>query len=227
MYDPKTISAADTVAVLARIDRYVKRHASEYGETPVPGGDMEEARAVIVADWLSADWTAMEWTFLQRNGRCLFGPELTDIGRHLRAALFMAGRAKRRGWVESGPMRRASRAESRRRDMDDSIGVGMASRAPDPSRIVAAVEEAQRRGMVATPAREQWKRMRWVKTRNTTGYTVEIVRRESDRTVIEIRPFTRHNFRRAGTITARAMPKSRKRVPAGWTADSLREAITG
>lgn len=249
-YNPNAISDADTLAIIARVDRYIRRHGSEYGESPVPGGDREEARSVILTDWQSADWEALEWTHLQRNGRPLFSPDLSDLGRHYRAALFMAGRARRRGWVESGPMRRAARAEARRRDMDDSTGAGMASRAVDPARVAEAVEEAQKRGMTATPVDDQGKRLRWVKTRNSTGYTVDVVRRESDRTVIDIRPFTRYNFRRAGTVPLRvednahyrpvhgigrvvrsrpnpAIGKTRKRVPAGWTADALREAITG
>lgn len=226
-YNPATISNADTLAIIARVDRYIARHGSEYGETPVPGGDREEARSVILADWQGADWEALEWTYMQRNGRPLFTPDLSDMGRHLRAILFMAGRARKRGWLEAGPMRRAARAEARRRDFDDSPGAGMASRAVDPARIVAAVEEAQRRGMTATPVDEQGKRLRWIKTRNTHGHYIEVIRREGDRTVIEFRPYTRFNFRRAGSIPARAMPKTRKRVPGGWTADTLREAITG
>lgn len=226
-YNPNTIGRDDLAAVLARLDRYIRRHGSPYGETPVPGGDMEEARAVIVADWLSADWAAMEWTYLQRNGRTLFGPDLSDLGRHLRAALFMAGRARRRGWVEAGPMRRASRAEPRRRDLTDSSGVGMASRAADPARIVAAVEHAQQHGMDRTPDRFSRRRLRWVRTRRSHGWTVEVVARLPDRTLVRFERWTRHNYRRAGDMLNRDMPKTRKRVPAGWTAADLREGLTG
>lgn len=226
-YDPSTMSGADAEAIIARVDRYIRRHGSPYGETPVPGGDMEEARAVILADVLSADWAALEVTHYMRTGRTIFGPDLSTLGRHLRAALYMAGRAKRRGWVEAGPMRRAARAEARRRDMDDSTGAGMASRAADPARIVAAVEEAQRVGLFSTPDRFARRRSRIVKTRNTHGHYIEVVRRERDRTVIEFRPWTRFNFRRAGDMPNRGMPKTRNRVPAGTTADTLREAITG
>lgn len=226
-YNPCMISEADTVAIIARVNRYVARHGSEYGETPVPGGDREEARSVIIADWQSADWEALEWTYLQRNGRPLFTADLSDTGRHFRAVLFMAGRARKRGWVEAGPMRRAARAEARRRDIDDSTGAGMASRAADPARIVAAVEDAQRAGLRSTPDRFARRRRRVVKTRNTHGFAVSVVRREADRTVIEFLPWTRYNFRRAGDMANRDVPKTLRRVPAGWTADTLREAITG
>lgn len=249
-YNPAIIGTYDAEAIMARVARYCRRHGSEYGETPVPGGDMDEAQAVIVTDWLTADWEALEWTYLQRNGRPLFTPDLSDMGRHLRAALFMAGRARRRGWVEAGPMRRAARAESRRRDLGDSTGAGMASRAADPARIAAAVEDAQRSGLRSTPDRFARRRLRWVKTRNTHGHYIEVVRREDDRTVIEFRPWTRYNFRRAGDLPARvednahyipthgigrvvrsrpnpAIPKTVRRVPAGTTAATLREAITG
>ncbi|MFM2126077.1 MAG: hypothetical protein RL328_2528 [Acidobacteriota bacterium] len=249
-YNPATISTAEAMAIIARVDRYIRRHGSEYGETPVPGGDCEEARGVILADWQGADWEALEWTYVQRNGRPLFTPDLSDMGRHLRAVLFIAGRAKRRGWVMSASDRRAARAAVRRREMDDSPGASMASRAVDPARIVEAVEEAQKHGMTATPVDDQGKRLRWMKTRNSTGYTVEVVRREHDRTVIDIRPFTRYNFRQIGKCPLRiednshykpvhgigrvvrsrpnpAIGRTRRRVPAGWTADALREAITG
>lgn len=226
-YNPVAISADDTRAVLARIDRYCQRHGSEYGETPVPGGDWQEAAAVIVADWQIADWTALEWTYIQRNGRPLFGPDLSDMGRHMRAVLFMAGRARRRGWVEAGPMRRAADMDGRRRDMDDSRGAGMASRAADPARLVEAVEAVQRSGVSVTPVDWQGRRLRWVKTRNTHGYCVEVIRREADRTVIQFAPWTRYNFRQAGDTPARALPKTLKRVPAGVTRADMMEALTG
>lgn len=226
-YNPATMGPADADAILRRVDRYLRRHGSPYGETPVPGGDFDEARAVIMADMLSADWQDLEVTHYMRTGRSIFGPDLSTLGRHLRAALYMAGRCRRRGWVESGPMRRAARAEARRRDMDDSAGAGMSSRATDPARIVAAVEDAQRSGLFSTPDRFARRRSRIVKTRNTHGHYIEVVRREHDRTVIEFRPWVRYNFRRAGDMPNRGMPKTRNRVPSGTTADTLREAITG
>lgn len=241
-YNPTAITETDTLAIVARIARYVRRHGSEYGETPVPGGDHDEAVAVIIADWIGADWESLEWTFLQRNGRPLFSPDLSDMGRHMRAALFMAGRAKRRGWVESGPMRRAARAESRRRDMDDSTGASMASRAPDPARVAAAVEEAYGKGIMATPVDYLGQRLRWVKTRNSTRYVLSITApapavitddgrvtyREGAATGIRVEAVTVYNFRRAGKIPARELPKTRKRVArALWYPEELREAITG
>jgi len=225
-YSPCAISEADAAAIVERIARYARRHGTEYGETPIPGGDIDEAVAVIVADWYGADWTALELGYRLLNGVPLFEPSLSDMGRHVRAALFMAGRARKRGWVEAGPMRRAARAESRRRDMDDSVGSGMASNAADPARIVAAVEDAAR-GLRSTPDRFARRRLRWVKTRDTHGVCIEVVRRLIDRTVIDFLAWTRYNFRRAGDMLNRDMPRTTRRVPAGWTADMLRRAITG
>lgn len=226
-YNPTAISAADVEAVLKRLDRYLRRHGSEYGETPVPGGDFEEARETIVEDWFSMDWPSMELTHYLRNGSMLFGPDLSDLGRHLRAALFCAGRAKRRGWHASGPARRAAHAESRRRDFDDSVGSGMASRAPDPARVAAAVEEAQKRGLAYTPEYQRPKRLRAVKSRNTHGWCIAVYRRTPERTDFEWLPWVRYNFVQCGTTPNRAMPKSRKRIGKETTAAQLREAITG
>ena len=240
-YTPATIGEHDAAAIVARVTRYVRRHGSEYGETPVPGGDIDEAVAVIVADWLGADWLALEYAYRVNTGRALFPATLTDMGRHLRAALHCCGRAKRRGWVESGPMRRAARRESRRRDLDDSAGAGMSSRSPDPARVAMAVEEAQRHGITATPVDHQGDRLRWVKTRNSHRVVMSVTRpapaviredgtvtyREGSYTGVQFERVTVFNFRRAGKIPARALPKTRKRIPSGVTAAALREAITG
>ena len=215
-YDPATMSAADADAIMTRVRRYCVRHGSPYGETPLPGGDIEEARQVIMMDTLSADWNELEWTYLQRNGRTLFPATLSEMGIALRAALFMAGRARRRGWVESGPMRRSARAESRRRDMDDSSGVGMASRAADPARMLAAVESAVA-GIRSVTTRGRRDRSRIVKTRNSTRGLVTITRRpvatlgddgrvwygEGEYTGVQFERVTTYNFRRAGSIPLR------------------------
>lgn len=249
-YNPAAISDEDVRRIIARVDRYVKRHGTEYGEAPVPGGDMDEASAIIVADWQGLDWATVELTYLARNGRCLFTPDLSDMGRHLRAALFCAGRARRRGWVMSSSDRRARRADARRRDMDDSPGASMASRAVDPARLAAAVEEAEARGLPCTSRRQRARRLRWVKTRNTHGVNVEIVARHADRTDVRFVEWTRYNFRRAGSdplrvednahyvptlgigrvVRSRPNPAQlpgRRRIPAGVTRNTLREAITG
>lgn len=240
-YNPAEISERDAADALARVARYVRRHGSEYGETPVPGGDMEEAVQVIAADWQGADWAALELTYWERNGRLLFSPDLSDMGRHLRAVLFMAGRARRRGWVEAGPMRRAARQEGRRRDMDDSPGAGMASRAADPARLVAAVEAVERSGFSVTPVLESRRRLRWVKTRNSSAWIIHVTRRpgamlddegrvtypEGASTGIELERVTRFNFRQAGDTPNRALPKTRKRLPEGVTAGQMMEALTG
>lgn len=216
-YSPAKIGNHDAESIVSRVTRYVRRHGSEYGETPVPGGDIEEAVAVIVADWLGADWLALEYSYRVNTGRDLFPVTLIDMGRHLRAALHCCGRAKRRGWAEAGPMRRAARRESRRRDWDDSAGVGMASRSPDPARVAAAVEEAQRVGLMSTPDRFKRRRLRWAKSRNSHRVILTITRpapaviredgvvtyREGAYTGVQFERVTVHNFRRAGDIPFR------------------------
>jgi hypothetical protein len=77
----------------------------------------------------------------------------------------------------------------------------------------------------AVPAKAAEKRVRWFKTRNSTGYTIDVVARHADRTDIMVRPFTRFNFERRGTISNRAMPRTVKKIPAGVTAADIREAI--
>lgn len=225
VYNPTTISRADLDAVLRRIERYVRRHGSEYGENPC--ADPEDAAQQIVFEWQTADWTELEWLHLQRNGRTIVGPGLSELGRHLRAALFHAGRHRRRRWHADGASQNHARAESRRRDFDDSTGSGMGSRSADPALIALAVESAQREGFRTTPDRFRRRRLRWLKTRNSTGSYIEVIRRETDRTVIEFRAFTRFNFRRAGDMPNRAMPKTIRRLPGGWSADDLREAVGG
>ena len=239
-YDPATMSAADAEAITSRARRYCARHGSPYGETPLPGGDIDEAVQVIITDTLSADWIALEWSYVQRNGRTLFPSTLSEMGMALRAVLFMAGRARRRGWVESGPMRRTARAEARRRDMDDSSGVGMASRAADPARMLEAVESAAA-GIRSVTTRGHRNRSRMVKTRNSTRGLVTITRRpvatlgedgrvwygDGEYTGIQCERVTIYNFRRVGDTPNRQTPKSLNRLPEGVTAADMLEALQG
>lgn len=223
-YNPQTIGRSDLDSILARVDRYVGRHGSAYGENPVPGGERQETAQAIVAEWQTADWTDLELKYLARNGRTLFGPDLSDMGRHVRAVLFIAGRFRRRRWTYAAADRRAGRAESRRRDMDDSRGVGMSSRSADPALIAQAIESSG--GVIrSTPDRVRRRRLRWIKTRNSTGWTIDVVRRLADRTDIEIRRHVRFNFKRIGDIPNRACWKTANRH--GWTPDQMREALTG
>jgi hypothetical protein len=236
MYDPTTIAAADLDSILTRLDRYLNRHGATNGETPLPDSMREDVRQSILADWLGDDWTARDFDYLARNGRTLFPPTLSAMGQHLRAMLFHAGRARVRRWRQAGQAQ-GSAADHRRRGMDDSRGAGMGSRSADPALILAAVESAtgelvlsaaaaanrsrrglpnrRRGGLSAVPAKMAEKRTRWFKTRNSTGYTIDVVARHDDRTDIVIREFTRHNFERRGTITNRVMPRTFKKLPAG------------
>jgi hypothetical protein len=246
MYDPTTIAAADLDSILARLDRYLNRHGAANGETPLPESSREDVRQSILADWLGDDWTARDFEYLARNGRTLFPPTLSEMGQHLRAMLFHAGRARVRRWRQAGQAQ-GSAADHRRRGLDDSRGAGMGSRSADPALIVSAVETASgelvlsapaaanrsRRGLplkyrgrlTAVHSADSDKRVRWFKTRNSTGYTLDVVARHEDRTDIVVRSFTRHNFERRGTVTNRAMPRTVKGIPAGVTAADIRGAI--
>jgi hypothetical protein len=246
MYDPATISAADMDSILARLDRYLNRHGSSMGETPLSDSMREDVRQSILLDWIGDDWTAREFEYMARNGRTLFPPTLSDMGQHLRAMLFHAGRSRVARWRQPGQGQGAA-ADHRRRDVDDSRGAGMASRSADPALILSAIESAsgelvlsktaavnrsrrgmsnrRRGGLSAVPAKSAERRLRWFKTRNSRGYTIDVVARHADRTDIEIRRYDRLNFERRGTIANRAMPKVFKRTPAGVTAADVREAL--
>jgi len=237
-YDPSTVSEADAAAVTARIDRYIQRHGSPYGETPVT--DPEEVRQGIVADWLTADWLTIELGVAARSGRLLFDPTLSDMGRHLRAALFMAGRSRRRRWHAEGDGVTTARQEHRRRDLDDTRGAGMASRSADPSLILSAVESAAG-GLRSVPDRARRRRLRMLKTRNSSRGLLTVTSRPAAKldadgrvwypvgsyTGVQIERVTVFNFRQAGDTPNRQTPKTLNRLPEGWTPDTLREAIEG
>jgi hypothetical protein len=247
-YDPTTISAADLYAVMGRVGRYLNRHGAAAGETPLRPDMAEDVHQSIMLEWQGDDWTAREFEYLARTGRTLFPPTLSELGQHLRAALFHAGRARVRHWRQPGQPQ-GSAADHRRRGLDDSKGAGMASRSADPALIVAAVESASgelvlsrtaacgrsrrglplkgRGGLPAVVAKQAEKRIRWFKTRNSKGRTIDVVARHDDRTDIAIREFTRFNFERRGTVGNRAMPRTVKHPPAGTTAAMLREGLTG
>lgn len=221
VYNPATISAADLHAIMARLDRYLARHGSAYGETPIPADTLDDVRQGILADWLGDDWTAREFEYISRNGRTLFPASLSTLGRHLRGMLFHAGRARRRCWRAAG----AKRGEaSRRRGLEDFQGAGSASRAADPALVVAAVESASgvpvlskaaqrnraRRGLalkfrggVPAVSSKAPKAFRVMKRRNAGGWIVEVVSRHQDRTCIAISRWTRYNFQRVGAVPHR------------------------
>jgi hypothetical protein len=220
-YTPATVSAADLEALRGRLDRYLNRHGSRYGETPIPADQKDDVAQSILAEWWGDDWTAREMESLARHGRTLFAPTLSELGQHLRALLFHAGRARRRGWRAAGATERVA---DKRRDPEGSKGAGAGSVTGDPARLVAAVESAtgelvlskeasrhrSRRGMplkyrpglpiVSSRAPTAFKVM---KRRNATGYTVDVVARHEDRTAIEIRKWVRYNFERVGQVPRR------------------------
>lgn len=241
-YTP-AVDAVTLSALLARLDRYLGRHGSQYGETPIPADQREDVRQSIVADWIGDDWTARELQSLTRHGRTLFPPTLSDTGRHLRALLFHAGRSRRRGWRAEGATKRVA---DRRRDRGDFDGVGMASRSADPARILAAVEsvsgelllspaaarERSRRGLplkyrggVSIVPDDAPSRLRVMRRRGSKGYTIDVVARHDDRTTIEVREYRAHRFERVGKIPNRAVVRSRRPLPPGVSADMLRDAI--
>jgi hypothetical protein len=245
MYDPATISAEDISAIVERVDRYVNRHGSTFGETPLREDQREDVRQSIVADWLGDDWTAREIESLSRHGRTLFPPTLSDMGRHLRAALFHAGRARKRGWRSEGATRRAA---DRRREPEEFTGAGSASRASDPARIVAAVESATGE-LVLSPAAQRHRSRRGLPLKYRGGvsfipadaprayramrrrgrkvYTVDIVGRYETHTAIDIREAREYRFERVGSVSNRtaAAGKSRKALPQGVTGADCREVV--
>jgi hypothetical protein len=248
-YSPATISEADAAAILARVSRYVATHSGPLSEKPLSPEGRDDAAGEIVADWIGADWDALQWTYLERTGRSLFSPSLSEMGQHLRAALFMAGRCRKRGWrADSASGLRGAR-EARRRSPEEFKGASMASNAPSPDRVAEAIESASGRlmlskdaaasrskagkpltvsgGVRSVPRDEARKRVRVEKTRNTTEVTLEIVSRLPDRTVIRLEKAVRYNFRRVGSVSNRAMPKTLKRLPEGTKPDTLREALEG
>jgi hypothetical protein len=125
--------------------------------------------------------------------------------------------------------------------MEDSTGAGMASRAADPARLVEAVESVERSGISVTPVDWLGRRLRWVKTRRSRQWLVTVTSRPGGTlhddgsvtyawgafTGIQLERVTRHNFRLAGDTPARALPKTRKRLPKGVTATDMMEALTG
>jgi len=220
-YNAADISAADLEAVLRRLRRYLLRHGSPSGETPISADQFDDVQQSILADWLGDDWTARELESLARNGRTLFGPTLSDLGRHLRAMLFHAGRARKRGWRAEGATQRVA---DRRRDPEGFRGIGAGSVSADPARIVAAVESVSgelvlsrsaaaarsarglplkvRPGVSAIPA-DAPTTFRVMKRRNVKGWTIDVVERLEDRTRIEIRPWVEYRFERVGKVPHR------------------------
>lgn len=242
-YSPATIDSVTLAALLDRLARYLNRHGSRYGETPIPADSVEDVRQSILADWMADDWTGREFSILARTGRTLFPPTLSETGRHLRALLFHAGRARRRGWRAEGATKRIA---ERRRDGGDFDGAGMASRAADPARIAAAVEsvsgelllspaaalERSRRGLplkyrggVSIVPDDAPARLRVMRRRGRKGFTIDVVARHDDRTDIEIREYREHRFERVGKVPNRAVVRSRRPLPAGVSAADVRAAI--
>jgi hypothetical protein len=242
-YNPAAIADADIAAIIERVDRYLNRHGSTQGESPLRDDQREDVRQGIIADWLGDDWTARELESLARHGRTLFPPTLSDMGRHLRAVLFHAGRARKRGWRAEGATRRVA---DRRRETDEFTGAGSASKAADPARIIAAVETATGQLILSkTAARERARRglplkyrgglsfipadaprpFRVMRRRGRKVYTIDVVGRYETHTAIAIRETREYRYERVGSVTNRSAVKSRKPLPQGVTADDCRAAV--
>lgn len=232
-YNPATISSADLESVLARLDRYLRRHGSPYGETPIQADQLDDVRQSIILEWMADDWTRREFESLSRYGRSLFPPTLSTLGQHLRGILFHAGRSRRRGWRAEGATRRVA---DRRRDPGEFRGIGSGSVSADPARIVSAVESVSgelilsprairhrsRRGLplkysggVSAVSSKAPESFRVMKRRNTKGIFVRIVSRHSDRTCIEFAEWTRYNFERVGQVPHRVEDNAHYRPTMG------------
>jgi hypothetical protein len=233
MYDPRTISETDAAAILARLARYVGRHGSPLSEAPLSPEAQGDAVGEIVCDWYGADWGTLEALHLQRSGRLLFSPDWSDLTCHLRAALYMAGRARRRRWHPDSASGQRGRADARRRDPGEFDGAGQASRSASPERIVAAAEEASGelvlspaavanrsrrrqplrvRGVLRSIPRDYAaKRLRWTKRRNGSRILCHVDGRRDDRTLVRFERVTIYRFDREGSILNREMPRTIKR----------------
>jgi len=244
-YNPAAISADELSAILARVDRYLRRHGSAYGETPIPADQLDDVRNDIILAWLADDWNAREFESLSRHGRSLFPPTLSTLGQHLRGVLFHAGRARRRGWRAEGATRRVA---ERRRDAAEFSGAGSASRSADPALILSAVESVSGELILSRRAAQNRTRRRLplkyrggvsvipvdaptafkvMKRRNAGGYMLSVLARHPDRTAIQIERWTRFNFERVGQVSRRspARAKTRRTLPPGIGSAECREAI--
>lgn len=222
-YDPATIAADELSAILARVDRYLNRHGSTFGESPIRDDQRDDVRQSIILEWLSDDWTAREMDSLAQHGRPLFHASMSDMGRHLRAVLFHAGRSRRRGWRAEGASQK--RIVDRRRDAEEFTGAGSASRASDPARIVSAVESATGE-LVLSPAAARYRSRRGLPNKYRGGvafvpadaprpirimrrrsgkkvYTIDVVGRFDTHTSIDIREARDHRFEPVGSVRHR------------------------
>jgi hypothetical protein len=206
------------------IDRYLGRHGEIPNPAPLPRDRREDMRQTILADAMSADWSALSLTHYGNTGRWIFPDEGTPMDFHLRAARFMAGRARVRRW--HGEDEGAELSTLRPRASTDFSGAGMGSRTAAPDTIVSAIESAAG-GLWAVPDRSLRSRRRQVRTRRSHSYIITVVARHPDRTSIQIERVTVHNFRTAGSVPNRETVKSRKRLPEGTTPAELREALQG
>jgi hypothetical protein len=232
-YNPATISAEELSAIIERVDRYLARHGAPSGETPIRDDQRDDVRQSILAAWWGDDWDSRDWESLTRHGRTLFPPTLSGMGRHLRAVLFHAGRARRRGWRSEGATRRVA---DRRREPEEFTGAGSASRASDPARILSAVESATgelvlspaaqryrsrtglplkyRGGVAFTPA-DAPRPFRVMRRRGRKVYTVDVVGRYETYTAIDIREAREYRFERVGSVPHRIEANSHYRPTLG------------
>jgi hypothetical protein len=207
------------------IDRYIGRHGDIQNPALLPRHDREDMRQTIMADWMGADWLALSWTHLANTGRTLFPADGEPMAYHLKAALFMAGRARVRRW--HGEDEGTTIPSLRSRGSTDFSGAGMGSRTASPDQILGAIESAQKDGLRAVSERARASRKRQVRTRRSFSYIINVVARYDDRTAIQIEKVAQHNYRTAGSVANRETPKSRKRLPKGTGKASMREALEG
>jgi len=218
-YDPATIGT-DIAHVVARIERYCRRHGSPYGETPIPADCFGDVVQGIVTDWLATDWTEAEFRVLTKTGRLLFDQFAEPLVNHLRAALFICGRWRKRYFRDT------QRKTATTIDPEAFSGASESARAADPARLFWAVENA-RDGLRSVPRDSERDRLRWMRTRRTIRVQIVVQSRHNDRTEIAFERYAIHNYRLAGSIGNRQIGKTLKRLPAGWGREQLSEALNG
>lgn len=218
-YNPATIGT-DIAHVVARIERYCRRHGSQYGETPIPADCFDDVVQGIVADWLAADWLDVECRHLFKTGRLLFDQFAEPLSNHLRAALFIAGRWRKRFFRDTQRKTATTIAP------EAFSGASESAYAPDPARLFWAVENA-RDGLRSVPRDTGRDRLRWVKTRRTIRVQIVVESRHPDRTCIKFEKYAIHNYQPKGRLRNRDIAKTRKPLPKGWSREQLAEALNG
>jgi hypothetical protein len=251
-YTPATATAADLDALMERLDRYLRRHGSPYGEQPIQADRCDDVRQSILLDWLADEGAAeADLSHRLRTGRPLLQPTWPPIQCHLRIMLWHAGRCRRRGWRETttryaGENRKRTTTTST--DPDGFSGVSMASRAPDPARLASAAEEASGvlllsrtaarhrsreglplayRGRLSAVSGKAPAAFRAMRRRSTKGLCLTVTGRYPDRTTFTLEPWTHHRFEVVGSVPRRHPSRKPAAVamPKGTTPETVRAAL--